>query len=84
MYDTTAGAVAGPILAEKKPGPAIRMFHGVLAQKDTLPGQYPEQFHLLQVGTQDEESATITTTTPEVIATGSAWKESQQKTEVVK
>jgi len=79
MYDTTAGAVAGPVILEKRDGPAIRMFHTVLANPQTLPGQYPEQFNLLLIGKQDEETAAIVPQTPAIIATGRSWLESQNR-----
>lgn len=79
MYDLTAEAVAGPIISEKKDGPAIRAFHTVLGDKRTSPGQYPEQFQLRFLGTQDEETGFIDGIVgANIIATGQAWLESQQ------
>lgn len=77
LYDLTAQAVAGPIMSEKKDGPAIRAFTTVLADKNTMPGRYPEQFELRLIGTQDEESSQINALMPQTIATGAAWKEAQ-------
>lgn len=72
LYDTTAQSTAGPIMAVKKDGPAIREFRRILDSKDTLPGQYPEQFQLLKIGQQDEESGQIVSIIPEVIDTGAS------------
>lgn len=79
MYDTLAQSVAGPIIIEKRDAPAIRAFHSVLANKDTLPGQYPDNFELRHVGVQDEETAQLTVVNPATIATGSAWAEQLRK-----
>lgn len=77
LYDLTAQAVAGPIMSEKKDGPAIRAFTTVLEDKNTMPGRYPEQFELRLIGTQDEETSQINALTPQTIATGAAWKDAQ-------
>lgn len=80
MYDNEAEAVAGPLISEKRDAPAIRMFHSVLANDKTLPGQYPEHFELRKVGEQDEETAQLTATTPpHIVATGAAWLEQQHR-----
>lgn len=73
MYDLTAEAAAGPIVAEKRDGPAIRAFTAVLADPKTLPGQYPEQFALLLLGEQDDQTSQIAAITPIPILTGAAW-----------
>lgn len=79
MYDLTAEAAAGPILSEKRDGPAIRMFYQVLGDPKTLPGQYPEQFELRCLGTQDEQTLFIDSILPaQTIATGRLWLEQQQ------
>ncbi len=79
IIDRTAGAAAGPILLDKRSGPAIRAFYSVLADAKTLPGQYPEQFDLLLLGTQDEDSCQITPCAPETVATGAGWLQMQQR-----
>lgn len=80
MYDTLAQSVAGPIIIEKRDAPAIRAFHSVLAQgHKTLPGQYPSNFELRMIGSQDEDTAQLTALTPATIATGSAWVEQLAK-----
>lgn len=80
MYDLQAGLVAGPIMIERAAGPAIRAFNSVLGNKNTTPGQYPEDFNLLIVGEQDDASGEITTMPPEIIATGKAWREAHEGT----
>lgn len=78
IYDLTAEAVVGPIMLEKALGAAIRSFNSVLGNKQTFPGQYPEQFTLLLLGVQDEETAEITGNAPCVVATGRQWLETQK------
>lgn len=73
MYDLTAEAAAGPIVSEKRDGPAIRAFTAVLADSKTLPGQYPEHFALMYLGDQEEQTQQITSVIPVPILTGAAW-----------
>lgn len=80
MYDNLAQSVAGPIIIEKRDAPAIRAFHGVLANKDTLPGQYPDNFELRHIGVQDEETAQLTVMQPQTIATGTQWRTERETT----
>lgn len=79
LFDTTAGCVAGPIILDKSAASVIRMFNGVLANRDILPGQYPEQFTLLFIGVQDDETGAITAVRPSPIATGQQWLETQKQ-----
>lgn len=87
LYDLTAEATVGPILPHNRDGAAVRMFHDILADKQTQPGQHPDQFELRFVGIQDEESGQVIGTghlnhegvwvkqLPRTIATGKAWLE---------
>jgi hypothetical protein len=82
VYDLTAQSCAGPLMKYLRDGPAIRDFHSVLGMKDTQPGRYPEQFHLLCVGTQDDETGEVSSLTPdtrEIVETGAAWFEQQSR-----
>lgn len=83
MYDKQAGIVSGPILAVNRDAAAIRAFNDVLAQKDSDPGRYPEDFELLLIGEQDQESGAIVAWNPsghqEVIATGAEWLAAQER-----
>ncbi len=79
LYDLKAELPAGPLMSERKDNIAIRTFHSILANKDTLPGQYPEHFQLRLLGTQDEDDGEIHAHFPEVIATGAAWLDTQQR-----
>lgn len=84
LFDLTAQCVAGPIILDKSAASVIRMFNGVLANKDILPGQYPEQFTMLLVGQQDDETGAIEASDPpQTIATGQQWLETQNRGEQV-
>lgn len=79
LYDTKAGVVSGPILSANKPAPMVRSFNELLADKNTDPGKYPEDYQLLHVGEQDEETGIITPAEhgPATVATGTQWLEAQ-------
>lgn len=78
IYDLTAQAAAGPIMAFRIDAAAIRAFNAVLVNKETLPGQYPDQFELRLLGEQDDQSSNIEPKVPpQIIATGSAWSAAQ-------
>lgn len=84
FYDRTAESVTGPIITSHREGPAIREFHSVLANKNQGPGQYPDQFDLIQIGEQDTDTGIIKPVirndkaTTEVVATGKRWREEQE------
>lgn len=75
LYDRNAESIAGPIMLERKEGPAIRLFHSLLADKNTTPGQHPDDFELMLVGEQDMDTGVVTGCTPRIIATGTAWNQ---------
>lgn len=72
MYDRKAETMTGPILAYNREGPAIRDFHTVLANRESHPGMYPEDYELRQIGYQDETTGEIQSEI-RTIATGEAW-----------
>lgn len=79
IYDLKAEKAAGPIMSQGRDGPAIRSFLAILGQPDTLPGQYPQDFELRYLGTQDEETGVIAAALPpQVVATGAGWLETQR------
>lgn len=77
IYDRVAGAVEGPVVALRHDGPAIRMFHDLLAAPQTSPGQHPGDYELLFVGTR-EPSGELTPVIPVVVATGASWAETRK------
>lgn len=90
LYDKTAQATGGPIMAEKHDAVAIRHFTAVLKNTETLPGKYPEHFELWCIGEENEETGLIVPNgewadfdtgqkcilprPPRVVLTGAAWK----------
>ena len=73
LIDTEA-QLTGPIMQHRREAPAIRDFHSVFTLKDSQPAKYPEQFNLICLGEQDDETGQITPyTPPEVVATGAEW-----------
>lgn len=79
LYDLTARSVAGPIMIEKRDAPAIRLFHSLLANPDTQPGRYPDDFELRLIGEQNEYTSQITALDPQTVATGAGWVEQQRR-----
>lgn len=78
IFDIEAHKTAGAIFPEYTHAPAIRAFHQLFQQKNTIPADYPEHFVLRQVGTQDEETGEITPIEPNTVATGAGWIEHQR------
>lgn len=81
IYDLKAESVRGPIMAYNRPGPAVRAFNELCANKESEIGRYPKDFHLLHIGTQDEETGEIESGRNTVIATGEAWLAAQTTNE---
>lgn len=70
IHDQTAMQVGGPIMAASRAEAVIRQFAELLADKTSLPGKYPEDFILLELGEQDLTSGEITPCDPKTIYTG--------------
>lgn len=78
VYDTVSQSLIGGIIIETCDGPAIRAFHDALRAKDSLLAQHPEDYNLLNLGTLDPAGyIRLGETHPAIVATGAAWKESQ-------
>ena len=74
IYDLKAEAISGPILSCSKDAVAIRHFHDLLGDKRTSVAQYPDDFQLLYLGYQDEETGIIDPVkTLTVVASGREW-----------
>lgn len=79
VYDLKAEAISGPILSCSKDAVAIRHFHDLLGDKRTSVAQYPDDFQLLYLGYQDEETGEITPTPNRtVVTTGKGWYDEQR------
>lgn len=81
IYDLEAQTTLGPVIPHARHAAATRMFSEVLADKNTTPGKYPEQFHLIWIGEQDTETAEITPREPTPVLTGADWLKQQRQTE---
>lgn len=76
VRDNVAEAVMGPILTAKIDAAAIRIFHTAMADEKGGLSQHPQDYDLLYLGFQTEESGQIhALPEPKVIATGRAWIE---------
>lgn len=73
LYDLKAELIGGPIIPHAKEGSAIRAFSELLRNKETTPGQYPADFALISVGTQDEETGLINAHVPVTVFRGQTW-----------
>lgn len=73
MYDSNAMQVSGPLIKANRAEPVIRAFTDVLENKDTDPGRYPEDFSLLEVGEQNQDTGEIIPCDPKTIYTGRVW-----------
>lgn len=79
VYDMVAGTIVGDILQALNDAPAIRAFHDALKTPNSLIGQHPADFQLLNVGIIDDDGAIyIQDNGKTVVATGAAWLESQK------
>lgn len=78
IFDTEADKTEGPIFQSQRDLAAIRIFHGIFTQRDTLPANYPEHFVLQRLGVQDERTGQITSEKPETIARGKDWADAQR------
>lgn len=79
IFDNEADKTEGPIFQSQRDLAAIRTFHTIFKQADTLPANYPQHFDLQRLGVQDERTGQITSEKPEVVATGKEWLEAQQR-----
>ena len=80
LYDDEAGTVVGPVFAEIRHAPAVRMFNELLADPNTLPGKYPEHFRILWVGVLETEQVLITPNErPETLHSGKLCLEARKK-----
>lgn len=79
MYDSVAMQVTGPIIAATRDEAVIRQFTDVLARPETLPGQYPEDFSIMFIGEQNQDTAEIKPRDPQFIYTGRVWLRLQQQ-----
>lgn len=76
IFDKTANAISGPIMAFKRKEVAIRAFNDICAMESSMMSGHQDEFTLLYLGDLNEDTGVITPITPETVHTGAAWKES--------
>lgn len=80
VYDTVSQQLIGGIIIEVADAPAIRAFHDALRMKDSLLAQHPEDYTLVNLAALDPAGyIVIGETQPQIVATGKAWRESQNE-----
>lgn len=79
IYDRKSEQVIGMILREHRDAAAIRVFGDVLSNKDTAPGQHPEDFDLIYLGYQSPEGTIDAEEEVRTVITGTQWLAAQQK-----
>jgi hypothetical protein len=80
LFDTVSRCIHGTLLLERLDGPAVRVFHQVLGNPQTLPGTHPADFNLIHVGCIWTDG-TIEPQAPVVVATGAGWYEQFKREE---
>lgn len=80
VFDRVAYECHGPLIVENGDGPAIRMFHAVLADSRTLLGQHPKDFELWYLGGVGPQGELVPSSDgPRVVTTGLGWFEAQSR-----
>jgi hypothetical protein len=59
IRDITADMVVGPIMAMYHPAQAVRQFTDLVKDPTTLIGKHPEDYELIELGRQDENTGTL-------------------------
>lgn len=74
IYDNVANTVVGPIISAPHQASAIRNFTDLLNDPKTTLASHPDDYKLLCIGEQDEETGIIVTWTTTDVATGTQWR----------
>lgn len=76
IFDTVGQTVIGPIIPAHHQAKAIRDFTDILADPKTTLGTHPDDYELLQIGIQDEETGSLDPMVgrPEPVLTGKQWR----------
>jgi hypothetical protein len=73
LYDLVAATFLGHVLVDRADAPVIRMFHDLLKDDKTGPGQHPADYELRFLGNIADDGELVPAPAPQVVATGSAW-----------
>lgn len=77
VLDKQAACVVGPIISVRHMAQAIRLFNDTLATEGTTLNQHPDDYDLMYVGEQDDETGALAPSQTQIVHTGTAWKASQ-------
>jgi len=77
VYDTVGQNVLGPIITVKHDAAAVRIFTEALKDQKTALAQHPQDYVLLYLGTQDDDTGVIVSEMPKTVLTGKQWKDMQ-------
>lgn len=77
LYDLQAESTMGQIIGSTRDAAAVRQFCELLANKETIVGQYPADFNLISIGELDETTGQITSGRPALIYSGKKWVNEQ-------
>lgn len=69
VYDVASELYGTPFFMQSK-GEAVRAFTSLVNDGSTMPGKYPEQFKLMQLGEFDNESGEVRQGNEEVVSLG--------------
>lgn len=78
LYDLKAEFYGNPAIF-RSDADAARSLFDVFANKDTLPGQHPEDFALFRIGTFDNQTGAIVPCTPVQVTTGMEYLAASKK-----
>lgn len=76
VYDVKAETHFGPIIAVRHEKAALRIYYDALTDKQSNISKHPEDYNLVYLGQQDEETGLINSE-PETIMKGETWLNSQ-------
>lgn len=77
IYDKVAEAFVGQVIIDRHPAPVCRLFHQLLADKQTNLAAHPKDYVVSHVG-YIEDSGRVWAIDPYIVATGEAWLAAQE------
>lgn len=82
IRDKVSESIGSQVWLFKADAAAIRFFHDVLSDPKSYPAQHPDDFELLSLGLLNDEGEFMGS--PQVIFTGTQWKQAKQAAEAAK
>lgn len=77
IYDLVAQNLIGQVVLERHPAPVIRLFHQLLADKNTQLAAHPKDYNVVHIGFIDDDGQ-LTPIAPLTVATGEGWLAAQE------